>query len=80
MGNSGGGKSTLANRLGGLLNIPVMHLEEEARDEHWNRRPEEEVNQKVCIFMEKSQWIIEGQYEKYLSEKRYAEADCIVFF
>ncbi len=79
-GNSGGGKSTLADRLSKLLHIPVMHLEQEARDEQWIRRSEEEVSEKVRAFMKNAEWIIEGQYEKYLSEERYAEADRIVFF
>ncbi len=80
LGNSGGGKSTLADRLSKLLHIPVMHLDIATHDKNWNSLPYEEVVLMIQEFMKNESWIIEGQYTGYLYEERVHEADCIIFF
>ena len=80
IGNSGGGKSTLANRLGELLNIPVLHMDILTHDEYWDRLPSSVVDPKLQEFMAQEAWIIEGQYRNHCYEERLSQADIIVLF
>ena len=78
LGFSGGGKSTLARRLGERLNIPVLHLDRVHWLPGWRERRTEESIGIVAQFMEGSDWVIEGTYSKFLMERRLEEADRIV--
>lgn len=42
IGNAGGGKSTLARKLGSILNIPVTHVDSVQFQSGWKRTPKEE--------------------------------------
>lgn len=78
LGNSGSGKSTLAKRLSGHYGIPVLHLDVVNFDSGWRERAPEDKLPIVSAFMEKGDWIIEGNYEGLLFWERLEAADTII--
>ncbi|WP_041479122.1 topology modulation protein [Corynebacterium ulcerans] len=79
MGYSGGGKSTLARRLGSQLNVPVLHLDSVHFSAGWVERDFAEESAAVESFLNThSDWIIDGNYSLLSEERRLAEADRII--
>ena len=80
VGNVSSGKTTLANNLGTLLNIPVHHLDRI----FWVE--EKGIKQDVFItqqeeMMRGENWIIDGNFMRSKSyEMRLSRADTIVYF
>ena len=80
IGYSGAGKSTLAKRLGEQYHADVLHLDTVQYAPNWVIRPQEETAEIVGDFMDSHEaWVIDGNYRSMLSERRFAEADQIVF-
>ncbi|MHC5268306.1 P-loop NTPase family protein [Enterococcus sp. LJL98] len=78
LGYSGSGKSTLAAFLGKQKELPVLHLDTVQFIENWQEREPEAALEIVASFMTQASWVIDGNYTKFLQEKRLAEADQIV--
>ncbi len=79
MGYSGGGKSTLARRLGSQLNVPVLHLDSVHFSAGWVEQDSAEESAAVESFLNThSDWIIDGNYSLLSEERRLAEADRII--
>ena len=78
LGFSGGGKSTLARKLGERLNLPVLHLDTVHWLPGWQQRRTEDGAAIVAEFMDQPDWIIEGTYSKYHMDQRMEQADRIV--
>ena len=80
IGYSGSGKSTLARRLGSLTGDPVLHLDTVQFVPGWVERDRDEAHALVSRFMdEHAGWVIDGNYRRFCSERRFAEADLIAF-
>lgn len=79
IGYSGSGKSTLAKNIGHKLNIPVLHLDCVQFLANWEERDLLQGQMIVSEFMENSSWIIDGNYDKFLFNRRMKEADKIIF-
>ena len=79
IGYSGAGKSTLAKKLSHYYDCEVLHLDRIHFAPNWVERSDEEMVSDVRSFMEKENWIIEGNYSRVLYEKRMEEADQIIF-
>jgi hypothetical protein len=67
-GNSGTGKTTLSDRLGQVLNLPVIHLDEIHWRPNWTEAPEEEMVEELRAIIDKgvasnTGWIVDGNYE-----------------
>lgn len=78
IGCSGSGKSTLARALHKLTNLPLIHLDQYFWKPNWVETldPEwEEINQ---ALVEKSQWIIDGNYGRTM-DLRLKAAETIIF-
>jgi adenylate kinase family enzyme len=77
VGNSGAGKTVLANRLGTLLEIPVIHLDVLRYDAGWNLVDEAAFadQQRTTVTAEK--WIIDGNSLATLPI-RAAAADTVI--
>lgn len=62
IGNSGSGKTFLAKEISSALSIPIIHLD----DFFWTdktcsqKRPKDQVLNKLAEYSQKDQWIIEG--------------------
>ncbi len=78
VGSGGAGKSTLARRLGAVLDLPVIHLDQhfwlpgwrETERAAWLRRCEQ--------LASADRWIMDGNYSGSLTS-RLARADLVVF-
>lgn len=79
LGYSGAGKSTLAARLGGLYDIPVLHLDTVQFLPDWETRELSEKKRIVSEFMRDNDgWVIDGNYSGLFRTERLEQADMIV--
>lgn len=78
IGSGGAGKSTFANRLGELLNIEVIHLDQFYWRPGWVETPKSEWLETVERLVRRDSWIIDGNYSGSL-EIRLAACDTVIF-
>lgn len=78
LGYSNSGKSTLAERLGGAYEVPVIFLDKVQFLPGWQERNREEARALVAHFMEQDGWVIDGNYSGFLQEERLQQADRII--
>lgn len=62
IGNSGGGKSTLARRLGAKLGLPVIHLDVLFWKPGWVESDDAEFRHSVAEALRAPTWIIDGNF------------------
>jgi adenylate kinase family enzyme len=80
LGNSGSGKSTLARRLGGRLNLPVVHLDVLFWSPGWTEPEDNEVfRAKVREAIAGDAWICEGNFVGRTFDLRLPRADAVIF-
>ena len=79
LGNSGSGKSWTAERLGKKTGYPVIYLDLECWQAGWKYPPEAEGYEKNREFVNKEEWIIDGNHHETM-EMRFQAADLILFF
>ena len=79
IGNAGGGKSTLARKLGAILDLPVIHVDSIQYQSGWRRTPDEECDMKLAAIAGKSRWIIDGFGNDKIIESRVKIADTVLF-
>ena len=81
MGVTASGKTTLANKLGQKLDIPVYHLDKIGWKDNRVFAPQEEIIEKVIEIINKPSWIIEGSMPRSkVLEMRIQNADTIIFY
>jgi adenylate kinase family enzyme len=78
IGNSGGGKSTLAKRLGRELGVEVYEVDKMLWKPNWVEAPEDEYNSVHAKTISRSAWIIEGLGRKDSIDSRLASSTHIV--
>jgi len=78
VGNGGAGKSTVAGRLGELLDLPVVHLDQEYWQEGWVPSDRDAWRVRCGELTGAEFWIIDGNYSSTYPE-RIERADLIVF-
>lgn len=78
LGSGGAGKSTLARRLGNIIQIDVIHLDSYFWNAGWIETPKKEWQQIVCELASRDTWIMDGNYSGTL-DMRLALADTIIF-
>src|ERR1051325_10079741 len=78
IGSGGAGKSTVAKRLGQLLDIEVKHLDKFYWQPGWTETPKEEWLQTVTELVSGDSWIIDGNFGGTL-EFRLQHCDTIIF-
>lgn len=78
IGPGGSGKSSLAVRLGELLRLPVIHLDEHYWRPGWIEPPLEEWRARVAELCARDAWIMDGNYGGTL-EERVAASDTVLF-
>lgn len=78
IGCGGSGKTLLANRLGVLLDLPVVHLDGAYYDTDWRPKPREGFAALQDELAAQPRWIMDGNYSSSL-HIRLARADTVVF-
>lgn len=79
IGYSGAGKSTLSEELGRRYGIPVLHLDRVQFTSNWGERDRGEAHAMVAEFMERPDWVIDGNYNNFDQQRRLVLADQVLF-
>lgn len=78
IGYSASGKSTLAQKLGKLYSVPVLHLDAVHHLPGWQAKERAVEQKEVEVFLNTNAgWVIDGNYTKLSYERRLEEADKI---
>jgi adenylate kinase family enzyme len=78
IGSGGAGKSTLANRLGEVTEIEVIHLDKLHWKPGWVEPDKAEWQEIVSQALKKESWIMDGNFGGTM-EMRMAAADTVIF-
>lgn len=78
IGCSGGGKSTLARKLGEKLGLPVVHLDVLFWKPGWVESSYDEFRPKVAAAVAEDRWVIDGNFSRTF-DIRLPRADTIVW-
>ena len=78
LGNPGSGKSTLSDRLGSILNIPVIHLDKLFWQPGWQEMEPKKWANMQTELVAGDKWIIDGNYFTTI-ERRLPHADTIIY-
>jgi adenylate kinase family enzyme len=76
-GCGGSGKSWLARRLRGILDVPLTHLDDVFYDDEWNELPMEKFAAAQRELVAQHRWVIDGNYNSTLSI-RLAACDTVI--
>lgn len=77
-GCGGSGKSEVASQLGQRLGLPVVLLDMEYWDEHWNALDPESFAQRQRELVADDEWIIDGNYASTMPI-RLGKAEAVIF-
>lgn len=79
IGNAGGGKTTLAIKLGKALRVSVHPIDKIQWKPNWQRTSPAEFKKKHDEILSTSKWIIDGWGSWDLIAERFIAADTIIF-
>ena len=80
-GGTASGKTTLSNKIGKILNIPVYHLDKIFWKDNQVFASQAEGIEAVSKILQEPRWIIDGSMHRSKTfDMRIAEADTIVFY
>jgi len=77
IGIAGGGKSTLALKLGEVLGLPVIHLDAIFWKPGWESIPREEFRALTADLVKREAWVMDGNYGRTF-DIRLPTADTVV--
>jgi adenylate kinase family enzyme len=78
LGIPGAGKSTLAQRLGAILCLPVFHLDRYYWNPGWKATPPQEWADRQIDLLSRPEWIIDGNYRSSIP-LRLQYADTVIY-
>lgn len=78
IGAPGTGKTTLANNLSEIYNIPATHIDGIHHLPNWQQRDKDERDEMILNIANQEKWIIDGTYKATL-RKRLEKADFIIW-
>ena len=62
IGSPGAGKSTLASRIAGRLDLPLIHLDREYFGPGWTTPTKPEWRERVAALAARPSWVMDGNY------------------
>ena len=78
IGCGGAGKSTLARKLGEVLDLPVLHLDKLFWKPGWVEMEREEFDALLQVELQKEKWIMDGNFNRTMPE-RIKRCDTIIY-
>src|SRR5476649_1415177 len=78
IGSPGSGKSTLARDLGGILVLPVVHLDRVYHRTDGTTMPNDEMDKFQRDLVSTEKWIVDGNYRRTF-DIRLGSADTVIF-
>ena len=78
IGCGGAGKSTLARKLGEVLDLPVVHLDKLFWKPGWVEMEREEFDALLQVELQKEKWIMDGNFNRTMPE-RMKRCDTIIY-
>ena len=78
IGCGGAGKSTLARKLGEVLDLPVVHLDKLFWKPGWVETSREEFDALLAMELAKDKWIMDGNFNRTMPE-RMKRCDTIIY-
>lgn len=78
IGGGGTGKTTLADNLSNVLNIPVYHIDGIHYLDNWKVRDRQERDNIILKYVDEDKWIIDGTYSSTL-KIRLEKSDLIIY-
>ncbi len=78
-GFSGGGKSTLARKMGEMLDIEPVHFDAIHWLPNWVESTVEHKKEIIAEVLKRDKWIIDGNYRKVFWKERLDDADTVIF-
>ena len=78
IGCGGAGKSTLARKLGEVLDLPVVHLDKLFWKPNWVETSREEFDALLAQELAKDKWIMDGNFNRTMPE-RIKHCDTIIY-
>ena len=78
IGCGGAGKSTLARQLGEKTGLPVVHLDKLFWHSGWVESTKDEIDAKILEELEKTRWIMDGNYNRTLP-MRLQKCDTVIY-
>ena len=78
IGCGGSGKSTLARTIGEKTGLPVVHLDRIYWKTGWQSLPREEFDSLLAAELQKSEWIIDGNFDRTIP-LRLEYCDAVIF-
>ena len=78
IGCGGAGKSTLARKLGEVLDLPVVHLDKLFWKPGWVETSREEFDALLAQELAKDKWIMDGNFNRTMPE-RMKRCDTIIY-
>ena len=79
VGSPASGKSTLAEALGEIINLPVFYLDLLVWQPNWTLTKAEDFNLAHTNLLTQKQWIIEGNTYTNQTIERFTQAEQIIF-
>lgn len=79
IGNAGSGKTTFARKLSCKLQLPLVHLDKLFWCGEWEHLSREAFDAQLQAELEKTQWIIDGNFNRTIPH-RLNYCDTVIFF
>ncbi len=79
IGNAGSGKTTFAKKLAARLELPLVHLDKLYWFGEWEHLTRDEFDTLLQKELEKSEWIIDGNFNRTISH-RLKYCDTVFYF
>jgi adenylate kinase family enzyme len=78
VGPPGSGKSFVAGRLAQATGLPLVHMDRLAYRPGWQETPRDELLRLHQEWLERAEWVIDGNYTNVGKAERIAHADVVV--
>lgn len=79
VGIPGSGKSTIAQELGALLEVPVLELDSIFHQANWTQLPDDEFVRQTAELVRTDGWVIDGNYSAVREDVIWPGADTVVW-